>query len=188
MEKITKAFLQSRLDAGATHKDLVGITGLSRRQVYDLLGHHGLSRGRRGSPRKLPEASAIVARLEGGEHPRDIAAAHGVTVTAVYQSLRRQGIEVRDHFRFPRERGAIRKLPPLKEIVQRIEAGEHPRDIAAEAGVTTSAVHGALQRRGLTTRAIREGRHLERSRRKGRFGFPDYVFGLRPGHGLGGAK
>ncbi|MBJ3784510.1 hypothetical protein [Devosia sediminis] len=188
MEKITKAFLQACLEAGATHKDIAAITGLGRGQVYELLRHHGLSRGRRGGPRKLPPVAEIVVRLEAGEHPKTIAAAHGVTTTAVYRACERAGIEVRDHFRFPRERGAHRKLPVVREIVRRIEAGEHPRDIAAEAGVTASAVHTALQREGLTARAIREGRHLERSRRKGRFGFPDYVFGLKPGHGLGGAK
>ncbi|QYO78395.1 hypothetical protein [Devosia salina] len=131
MEKITKAFLADRIAAGATHKDLVGITGLGRRQVYDLLAHHGLSYGRRG---------------------------------------------------------AARKLPPLAEIVRRIEAGEHPRDIAAESGVTTSAVHVAVKKKGLSVADIREGRHLKRTRRPGRCGFPDYVFGLRPGHGLGGSK
>lgn len=185
MEKITKVFLQARLEAGATHKDIAALTGLGRGQVYELLRHHGLSRGRRGAPPKLPPVIEIVARLERGEHPKTIAAGHGVTTTAVYRACERAGVEVRDHSRFPIARGAHRKLPVVREIVRRIEAGEHPRDIAAEAGVTASAVHTALQREGLSARDIREGRHLALSRRRGRFGFPDYAFALKPGHGLG---
>ncbi|GAB5430154.1 MAG: hypothetical protein Devi2KO_36130 [Devosia indica] len=139
--------------------------------------------------RKLPPVTEIVALLQQGQHPRDIATAHGVTVSGVYRALERAGHKVDDHFLFPvAHRGAPRKLPPFKEIVRRIEAGEHPRDIAADAGVSVQAVHTSLQREGLSARDIREGRHLERSRRKSRFGFPDYMFQLRPGHGLGGAK
>lgn len=137
---------------------------------------------------KLPPVVEIVARLEQRQHPSDIAAAHGVTVSAVYRALERAGLRVGNHFRFPRERGVHRKLPAAREIVRRIEAGEQPRDIAAEAGVTASAVHTALRREGLSAHDIRDGRHLKRSRRPGRFGFPDYMFQLRPGHGLGGAK
>lgn len=33
MEKFTKAFLQARIDGGATHKDIAAITGLELRQV-----------------------------------------------------------------------------------------------------------------------------------------------------------
>jgi hypothetical protein len=185
MEKITKAFLQARIDAGDTHRDLKAITGLTTAKVRLLLDSYGLQ-GRRGAPRKLPPVIEIVARLQGGEHPRDIAAAHGVTVAAVYHALRRQGIEVRDHFRFLQARGGQRRLPPFKEIVQRIEMGEHPSAIAAEAGVRVQAVHSAVQRGGTNIRDIREGRYRIRSGRRGRYGFPDFMFQLRPGHGLGG--
>ncbi|MBE7732152.1 hypothetical protein [Devosia faecipullorum] len=141
---------------------------------------------RRGAAPKLPPVIEIVARLERGEHPKIIAAAHGVTVTAVYRALSRRGMEVRDHYRFPIVRGTHRKLPAVREIVRRIEAGEHPSTIAAEAGVTPSAVHTALQREGLSAREIREGSTPKRTRRPGRYGFPDFMFQLRPGHGLGG--
>ncbi len=138
--------------------------------------------------RELPPVTEIVARLEQGQHPRDIAAEAGVTASAVYRALERAGLKVADHFRFPQARGANRRLPSFKEIVQRIEMGEHPRYIAAEAGVSVQAVHSAVHRGGTNVREVREGRYRVRTGRKGRFGFPDYMFQLRPGHGLGGAK
>lgn len=124
--------------------------------------------------------SYLLARIEASTTQLELCAMIGMSLSELRALLDYHGIKMKG--------GTRRLLPPLAEIVRRIEAGEHPASIAAEAGVTTSAVHVAVKKKGLSVADIREGRHLERSRRKGRFGFPDYVFGLRPGHGLGGAK
>jgi hypothetical protein len=125
--------------------------------------------------------SFLADRIAAGATQKDLASVTGLSLQQVNTLLTHHGLSCG-------RRGHPRKLPPLEEIVRRIEAGEHPATIAAEAGVAVSAVHVTVKKNGLSVREIREGRHLVRSRRPGRFGFPDYMFQLKPGHGLGGAK
>ena len=121
----------------------------------------------------------LSQRLDAGMNLDQLAAAAGITRGQLRAIMGQYGLKPRI--------GPVRKLPAVHFIVHRIAAGEHPETIAEDYGVTANAVHVALKRDGWTVKKVLEAAAAEAAEPRRR-GFPASVFGLRPGHGLGGDK
>jgi len=118
----------------------------------------------------------IVDRINAGASLSALCALTGLSRTELQASLA--------EFDIVMPTGGRRRLPPVAEIVSRLEQGEHPRSIAADAGVSTPAVYRALERASTSVTAIRAGKHLQR----GRMGFPPGTLSLRGNPDFGGTK
>lgn len=120
--------------------------------------------------------SFLLARIEQGASQSALCAMTGLSKAKLKELLDTHSIKMSAAQR--------RRLPPVAEIVARLERGEHPRSIAAAAGVSVPAVYRALERASTSVTAIRAGDHNKR----GRMGFPPGTLSLRGNPDLGGTK
>lgn len=118
----------------------------------------------------------IVDRINAGASQSALCAATGLSRSKLKALLAYLGIVMQG--------GDLRKLPPIADLVARIESGEHCKSIAAEYSVSVPAVYRAVERGGTSVKALRAGDHNKR----GRMGFPPGTLTLRGNPDLGGTK
>jgi transposase len=131
--------------------------GVSRYRVERVLNTAPV--GRNDVPYRYRALPAQVAhRYRVGEPAEAIARSTGISLTAVYDYVRRAGIELR---------GKTAPHPPTfehvltDEYLQReyVDAGRSAADLAGEVGCSESTVHNWLSRRGIPRRPVSVRRH-----------------------------
>lgn len=120
--------------------------------------------------------SFLQGQIAQGASQSALCALTGLSMTKLRALLETHGIVMQG--------GGHRRLPPVTDLIERIEAGEHPKSIAAEFSVSVPAVYRAVARSGTTVTNIREGKHLQR----GRMGLPAGTLRLMRKHQIGVGK
>jgi len=150
--------LVAAYQAGASARELADQFGVSTKTVLNRLARAGVDRRRRGAPQlltRLDDRSWLAAQY-GHAHrsAAELAAELGCSETSVLEALHRHGITVR-------RRGGGNRLAPMPAqfrdptwLRERYDAGASIRSIAAEVGVSGSAVAKALRRADIPRRPV----------------------------------
>jgi len=136
--------------AGATVPALAARYGIGETLVRWVVRRRGARKHREPSRRaRMTDALSrqVVERYGAGENARAIAAALGVSKTAVYGVLHREGVPVR-----PTGRTPTLSAGQDAELAARYEAGETEQQLAAVIGVSRGVVARALDRRQVPKR------------------------------------
>jgi AraC-like DNA-binding protein len=147
-----------KLAANAMSIELIAReAGVSRYRVEQVLDT--APAGRNNVPYRYRALPAEVARrYQAGESAEEIARSDDISLTAVYDYLRRTGIALH---------GKTAPHPPTFEHVltdaylraEYIAAGRSAAELAAEVGCSESTVHNWLRRRSIPRRPVATRRH-----------------------------
>jgi hypothetical protein len=158
--EIAAAYVSGLSLAGCAVKFRIG-----RESVRGALKRTGTPVRGLGAPRKLSTGGdAKAAALHAaGSSVNEVAVLLGVSVTAVRNSLRRQGAQARSRaesmrLRHERKRGAAGEYPWAARAAARYLAGEPVGRLAREYGADWRTVKAAIERQGVTVMRDTRGR------------------------------
>lgn len=145
--------------AGASARELAERFDVTTKTVLNRLTRAGVARrprGRRPSVTRLDDRGWLIDEYQHrSRSAADVAAEIGCSETAVLEALHRHGISVR------RRGGGVRREPMPAQLGDRawlrahyVGAGLSIRAIAAEVGVSASAVANALRSAGIPRRPV----------------------------------
>lgn len=143
-----RAWLTEQVEAGRTNLTIATEVGMSKHAVAAWVKRYGLG-GRRSSGRTTGarvDREWLTQQVEAGRSNASIAADIGITAHAVAGYVQRYGLTRR------RPAGTRQCLIDREWLTERVEAGRTTASIAAELGVSMSAVSAWVKRYGLTGR------------------------------------
>lgn len=144
-----KAWLAEQVRAGRTNLSIATEAGMSTYAVAAWVSRHGLG-GRRSSGIRTTAPRVgrewLTLQVEAGRSNASIAADIGITAHAVAGYVQRYGLTRR------RPAETRQRLIDREWLTERVDAGRTTASIAAELGVSMSAVSAAVKRYGLTGR------------------------------------